>query len=360
MTHKRLVLLIGLVWALLITPALVAAEPEPEKYLKSRGLRKLSSQFVLSAESEVAARFRELRALEKKVRDAQGTLTLWEKTVDEKQKLIVAYLQQRRALRAQLAQPGSASARNRMIRMSNELADRISLLRQSKEEEKSLAAARAAAATLLEHYVEYLLQMRQLYDGVKRKYESLAADGRVAEAIDAFSQASGKQYRLGPRRSFLGYDKKLKKAESLVLTDSIKLRRGGGGLWYVPVVFNGKHVQEFAIDTGASVISIPWKVAAAIEMTPSDSDPTIRCHIADGSVVDATRMFAKTVRVGKFIAKNVECTVMPQEMTKAPPLLGLSFFKNFTFKIDAANARLVMSEIRGPATTTRTHGKRRK
>lgn len=74
-------------------------------------------------------------------------------------------------------------------------------------------------------------------------------------------------------------------------------------------------------------------------------DPTIRVSLADGSIVEAKQVFASSVRVGKFTVEHVECAVMPADLPNAEPLLGLSFLKHFTFKIDSDKSKLVMSKI---------------
>ena len=70
--------------------------------------------------------------------------------------------------------------------------------------------------------------------------------------------------------------------------------------------------------------------------------------MADGRTVKAKQVYASSVRLGKFTVEHVECAVMPADFPNAEPLLGLSFLKNFTFKIDNAGGKLVMSKIEQP------------
>jgi clan AA aspartic protease (TIGR02281 family) len=123
------------------------------------------------------------------------------------------------------------------------------------------------------------------------------------------------------------------------------LRRGGGNLWHVTATFNGKHAQDMAIDTGASIIALPYSVAAAAGLTPSSQDPTMHVTLADGHQVEAKQIFASSVRVGQFTVDHVECAVMPADLPNAEPLLGLSFLKHFNFKIDNSQGKLVMSRV---------------
>ena len=205
--------------------------------------------------------------------------------------------------------------------------------------------ARAAANAQAEKYVEFVLEARRLCDGVKNRYAELADDPMVQAVVDKYNASSAKKHELGPSRYFLGDERKLKKLEGTVLSEQIEIRRGAGNLWYVSVMFNGKFAQEMAIDTGASAIALPWRIAQSAGLEPADDDPTVHLQMADGRVIEGKKVTAKTVRVGKFTVDNVECVVMPSHLVDAEPLLGLSYLKHFSFKIDTVESRLILSKI---------------
>jgi len=61
-----------------------------------------------------------------------------------------------------------------------------------------------------------------------------------------------------------------------------------------------------------------------------------------------------------FWQQKVECAILPEQLPGAAPLLGLSFFKHFTYKIDTANSKLVMSKVQAedqPSPGSRTRKK---
>ncbi len=337
----------------------VAAD-SAEMVLKKSGLRKRGSYFSLPEEVEVKRKLREIKLLKKKLRYSQRELAAADGQVENKRQLIIDYLQQRRELRTRLAHTSSAKMHNRLVIMLNELADRIVLMQQDNRSEKAAKTARAAHETLQAEYVEKLLAARKLYNGTTQKYKDLKANNEVSKAIAAFNKTAAKSRKLGPTLSYASLGRKIKKIEDTILSEAIDLRQGGGRLWFVPVVFNDGKVQQMAIDTGASIISLPWSVAAAIGMTPKPGDQKMQVSMADGRIITATRKMADKVRVGKFTVENVECAVMPQELTEAAPLLGLSFFKHFTFKIDTANAKLVMSKVESLDETSRGRSKRKR
>jgi len=350
---------IAFVSILSITARAAADEKSPEELLASKGLRKLSASFSLPEEAELSKQFRDVDSLRKKLRDLQREVRMWQKRVNDKKKLIIVYLQKRRQLRAQLPLARSAEMHNRIVHMLNELADRIVLMQEAGREEESLKAARAAANEQTETYIQRLLETRQLYEKVEEKYKDLAADPAIEKAIDEYNKTSDKTYKLGPGTGLLSTARRLEKLENAVLSESIDLRQGPGRLWYVPVMFNRKYSKELAIDTGASIIALPWNTAKAVGLTPTEKDPTLTVRMADGKTVEAKQVFAETVRVGKFTVENVECAVMPPELTQAPPLLGLSFLSNFSFKIDTSQAKLIMATIESPDSAGRSPRHRR-
>ena len=338
-------LAIGILGTLLLPVFAAADEKSAEETLKGKGLRRMGTSWVLPAEAEVGKALRDAEALKKKLGAAQRELGFWQQKVEEKQNLMLMSLQRRRELSAQLPLVRTVEAHNRAVSMINELTDRLALLEKSKQEENSLSAAQGAANQLGEQYVEHLLQTRKLCEKTEADYNALQADPQVSPAIQEYNQATGKSFKLGPSPALAANQRRLQKLEEVVLSESIDLRKGPGGLWVVSVVFNGQGPVDMAIDTGASVIVLPWKTAQAVGLTPKPQDPKLSMQIADGTVVEGRRVVAESVRVGKFTAEKVECAVLPEQLPGAAPLLGLSFFKHFTYKIDTANSKLVMSKV---------------
>jgi clan AA aspartic protease (TIGR02281 family) len=345
MGFRRCFLIVGVLAALAISLPAKTEEPTAEDVLKGQGLRKLNQLYVLPDEAAVTKKFHETDALRRKVTDTQQKATLADQKVEEKKKLILDYAEKRRTLRAQMEAARSPELHNRLVTMSNELGDRMVILEKSDKEEKDATTARAASAAASEQYIELLLQLRKQYDEVEAKYRQLATDAKVQRAIDDLTKNSSKPYTLGPTASLALLDRNLRKLEAGVLSESIPLRRGEGNLWRVTVTFNEKYAQEMAIDTGASIISLPYGVAQKAGLTPTAQDQTMRASMADGRVVEAKQVFASSVRLGKFAVEHVECAVMPANLPNAEPLLGLSFLKHFTFKIDNASGKLVMARV---------------
>jgi aspartyl protease family protein len=253
-------------------------------------------------------------------------------------------LQQRRLLRSQLEQARSVDAHNRIVSAMNELGDRIVLMEKEAEGDEKTRTVRAKANEARESYAEGLLKLRKAYDALGEKYADMAANPQVKEAISKYSEAAGPM-QLGPTPAYVSLGNNLRKLEETVLSEAIDLRRGDGKLFYVSVVFDGKYTKEMALDTGSSLISLPYELANDVGLTPDETAQDIVLTLADGRQVPAKLMKAKSVRVGKFMAEDIECAVLPKELTEAEPLLGLAFLDHFSYKIDTERAKLIMTRV---------------
>ena len=123
----------------------------------------------------------------------------------------------------------------------------------------------------------------------------------------------------------------------------------GGG----EVTFNGKHTKELAIDSGSSVISLPFKMASEMGLEPPGSAETVVLVLADGREVEAKRITIPTLRVGKFTVENVDAAVMPAELVRAAPILGMSFLRNFKFDINSETGKLTLTRVEAPTSSRR-------
>jgi len=348
------------VWFVYVSAIANADDNNPEEFLKSKGLRKSGNRFVLIEETVLRKKLREAERLQKKVISAQRDAALWRVQVKNKKQLMIEYLQKRRELRAQLPHARTVKVNNRIVTMLNELADRINLMNSSDQLEQKLQEARSVANQETQNYVERLMEACQLHETISKQYEDLSRDDKVVRAIFACGESDGKQYKLAPGATFLGSSRRMKKLENLVLSDDVDIRRSRSGLWYIPVTFNGKKTKEMAIDTGASIIAIPWSMAKEVGLAPDDKSPIIRITVADGRKFEARRVVASNVRVGKFAVQNVACAVMPPGHVDTIALLGQSFLEHFVYKIDTVNSKLVMTKVESDSNENRKKAKRGK
>ena len=112
------------------------------------------------------------------------------------------------------------------------------------------------------------------------------------------------------------------------------------------------------VDSGATLISLPHKVAVEFDLEPGPSAPTLTLQLANGAEIPAKLVTISEVRVGKFTVKDVECAVLGPEATDAEPLLGMSFLGVFKFEINAQAGTLNMVKLETSTSRSSSRKKR--
>lgn len=111
---------------------------------------------------------------------------------------------------------------------------------------------------------------------------------------------------------------------------------------------NGKARGRFLLDTGASTVVLAESLARRAGAQP-DTNRTVRMQLADGRIVTGWPVTLDTVQVGDARGRHVEAVVLPS--APAPDLeglLGMSFLRAFTVRVDAASGRVELLRLGGP------------
>lgn len=333
----------------LATQGLTAADTkEAEDALKAKGLARRASNFCLPEETELAklisGRTAEAVKRKKTVDDAQARAVAAKKAYDDLENSGRQCRQEYDTLQVQIQAMPPGGQRNKVIDRNNVLVAILNgMPNRLQQADKAMQEARLSAAAQRESFIEYVVQLRQKYDALVARYKALEVDPAVKKALEEYGRASNRLCSLGPMKTTT---ETIRKLEGEVLSDEVPIYAGHGNLWQVFMTINGKEPpMEISIDTGASLISLPFKDAQKVGLEPTSQSPEIICTLADGRKIQAREVKADTVRVGKFTVKNVRCGVMPADCTEATPLLGLSFLNNFNYKIDKTRGLLLMSTI---------------
>ncbi len=117
-----------------------------------------------------------------------------------------------------------------------------------------------------------------------------------------------------------------------------------GSLFVVPVELNGAITQDFAIDSGATDVSVPASVFSALKRAGTVSESDLigqRTYLlADGSKSQSSTFILKSLKVGEIAVENVRASLSPSQ---GMLLLGQSFLRQFkSWAIDNANHELVL------------------
>jgi aspartyl protease family protein len=309
------------------------------------GIRRSGTNLMLERESEL-----------KKLLDAERTLK------NELKKRFPRYLamEQEEQLRSgsvpqaferigmidrMLANDLPVKQHNQLVAERNALTNQINQVRSDKAWPEQLKKSRAEFSSVRERYVENILAARKLADELLELWAELEKDSAVQSHADKLSQVLNQTVPLTPSRAFKKMIADLEKLEESVLSDQIPLRSDGGNTFAISVTVNGEKTVDMILDSGAGLISLPTATAQQLGVSASENSPDIQLQLADGRVVTAKLIFLPLVRVGRFEAQNVEAAILPPEMVNAEPLLGMSFLKNFQFKVDSNAKTLTMSEV---------------
>ena len=322
-----------------------AIPAEAKEKLEDAGLKVTTGGLSLPDEVDLGKSVRESAKQKKAMMGADREVYAAQRDLNEIRDQINELKVQMTNLSAELANVTDTVSNNRIVGALRATDGQIDqLVQKSTQSTERLKAARKAASDIRESYVQDVLSMRAKADEVTQKWDKLAADSALKEALEKINAALGKKFALTPSSSFAANIKLLKTMEEAVTSEAIKLDNERNSLW-VNVTVNGKHKQRMIVDSGANTISLPEKMIRDMGIEGLSSGEPVRVSLADGSVVPATMIKLASIRVGKFTVENVECCVLGREAPDAPPLLGMSFLGQFKFEVDAQQAELKLVKV---------------
>jgi len=118
----------------------------------------------------------------------------------------------------------------------------------------------------------------------------------------------------------------------------IPVQRAGTSM-LVMVKLNNRVTAPFYIDTGASDVLVPQKVAEQLGLDTGSGVRTKRYSTANG-VIEQKVVMLKSVSLGGATVKNVPASV---SNSMSIGLLGLSYFNHFKYKVDTANGIVTLT-----------------
>ena len=320
-------------------------------------LKVSGSNAVFAAERDLAKGLTEAANLRKKAKLAIKPLRDTQAEISDLETRMLESQQQLVTLNAQLANVSDVATNNRLVGAINTVDGQIALAVKKLETLKAREIeARNNLNKAREEFVEQVLNLRTLADQITTAYETAADSPEIQAELKAMQDDSGKPVTLKPSAAVQASQKKLVELETSIQTERIKLRREGN-TFYATVVVNGKHTQEMVVDTGASLIMLPYEVAVKMGLKPDGKDQQVLLTLADGSRITGYLKELESVRIGTFVAEKVQCAVLGPEAIAAEPLLGMSFLGEFQFHIDAADGTLGLTQIE---TDTGSNSRRKK
>ena len=319
---------------------------ELEQQLKDFKLKRSGANLISDAELELRKLLEEEKAIRFEMKKKYPTFKLIEDEDNKRSANIQAAVRRYAEIQRTLAQQNlNVLQHNQLVKENNAIVASLNEADVDQAWPARVKAARSEFNEIRERYVSNLLNARKAADEAETAWEELKANEILKKLVEEIAKETKQTIPLAPSKGFRSTINELKKLEGQVLSEQIPLHSDGGNTFMISVVVQGQPPVDMVLDSGAGVISLPFKTAATLGLTPTAYDPDVTLVLADGRQVTAKRIIIPTVRVGKFEASQIEAAVLPPELTQAEPLLGMSFLKNFQFKVDSNQQVLTMAKV---------------
>ena len=350
MNHRINTLMLLAAFSLLgFSSYLLADLASAEALLKTKGLTRQGSTYVVEQESELTKGMVDIRKVQTDMAKASRELD----KAERRQMLVKNHIAGKefelRKLNEELAKPGiSAAKNNEIIAKMNIIQDDIKIVVQGplKQTQGEVSEANDEFIKARQVYIEKTVALAAVAEQVKTKYEELAKDAAVGAALAEIEAETKKKVSLGPSVAGKSSLTLVERNNKTILSESIPVRVEGD-VPLVDVIINGKTRRSMVFDSGAGIVSVPADLAKELGLTPSADTPKLRLQLADGKIVEAWQMTLKSVTLGPFTVEDVECAVLPDELVAAQPLLGGSFTRHFVYKLDLKSSKLDMTKVKG-------------
>ena len=310
-------------------------------------LKVSGSNAVLAAERNLSKGITEAGSLKRKAKSAAKPVQAIQQEISNLENRMLQAERQLVGLNAQLANVQDVATNNRLVGSIDTLEGQMRLAGKNIEGlKKAENKARTELNNSREAYVEHILGLRRMADQLNAAYESGAKAPEIEQKLKALIANSGKELKFAPSSGFESSCRKLDEFENAIHTEKVSLRRDNN-TFYASVVVNGKHTAEMVVDSGASLISLPYELAVKMGLEPKAGDKQILITMADGRTITGHLKTIDSVRVGTFTVEKVDCAVLGPEAVNAEPLLGMTFLGEFQFQLDSAESTLGMTQIEG-------------
>lgn len=326
------------------SPAVVA---KAEKILADNGLRRSGKSLMSSIATDLS---KAMSGLSRDKRDLKSVHKEWvnaESNLRLNREQIKQLTRQYAELNNQLAVAAgirNTSRNNQLVGLINaNTAQRKLMTSQQDALKETLGRKRSALNVAESKYAEKILSLRSDFENHLQELGKTLTEKQVRTAIQVLSKNFDVASDLNATKILATVNRRLSRLEQEVFSETIPLEVVNRSL-YVDVVVDGKPTR-MVVDSGASLLTLPAATATNLSIeTPPDA-PDLRLVMADGREIAAKRVTIDKVRVGDFIAEDVDAAVLSATAVGAEPLLGMSYLGNFKFEIDAASKTLKMLRV---------------
>ena len=340
----------------LFSTGVVADDPKTEKYspevvskaekiLADHALRRSGKQIQSTGTTAIT---RSITGLTREKRELRLLQKDWD-AAGVRLKVLRQQLQQLKQQRAELSLQlarvaGDTAANNRMVGLLNVNNNQMEQVVTEREKTKSLIASKRAVLSGAEsEYAEKILGIRKRFTLVEAEVRDAIADEKVAIALRVMHVNFETPSNVTADEVLSALNKRVERIEQEVFSEMIPLEVENRSM-YVNVVV-GKKTTRMVVDSGASLICLPARVATQLGVVIPPSAPQMELVVANGDRIGARGVVLPRVRIGEFEVENVDAAVLDAAADAAEPLLGMSFLDHFKFEINAADRSLKMLRV---------------
>ncbi len=115
----------------------------------------------------------------------------------------------------------------------------------------------------------------------------------------------------------------------------------------VEALLNKRIRSTLLLDTGASIVLLSRQIGQQIGPSPVRRRQKVELQLADGRKIKADYVILESLSVQGVEANDVAAAVLSEDIgdiAYKDGLLGMSFLKNFNFKIDQKNNKLILEK----------------
>lgn len=334
----------------------VASIPETEKSnvskqlkdrLKQIGLRLLSDELGFLDERKLKTAISDLLRSRKKLASLQMKLDRLKLGPINTLGKVELLKQERVTLNAQLANASSVQQNSKIVALlkANIKASGLLLIEVGAMNAR-VQKSQSILNQNLDKFLESLQEARQLSDSLDVQVATLKKSDEFISVVAAVEDSLGRKMKaFGETDSLSKLRAELATLEERVRWETIKLNADGKRDFTASVSIDGGKEIEMVIDPGKTVVALPRKIAAQLNVQVGPSARLVSLPTADGRTFAGRMVILNSVKLGDFTARSVDCVVLSDESGEAPILLGRSFLRNFRFKLDSDKGEMKVAVI---------------
>jgi clan AA aspartic protease (TIGR02281 family) len=181
--------------------------------------------------------------------------------------------------------------------------------------------------------------------GMGKVIFSISEISRIQRSLPEEVSDLRKKFKEDSQRQATSREATVKKDD---LPGSVNLVEQNGHV-FVESVLNGRVRARLILDTGATFIVLPYRLAQELRIDPQKATRSAQLQLADGRIINTAFVTLDSVRAGHAEANNIEAAILPPQIGDIgveDGILGMSFLKRFSFKVDYIRRKLILE--RGP------------